>query len=132
MILIVVFQDFAQGTASSHSHTIGYGKVSAYIAHWCQNCCHKTVNPSLKFVISAKYLIVQLQEQDKRSIFQGEPDKFLKRLFCCLNKLVVQSSLVLLPTVTIRIRIRPCGTIFSSVDSLTCRLSVSKVKFPQM
>ena len=29
-------------------------------------------------------------------------------------------------------RIRPCGTIFSSVDSLTCRLSVSKVKFPQM
>ena len=29
-------------------------------------------------------------------------------------------------------RIRRCGTIFSSVDSLTCRLSVSKVKLPQM
>ena len=33
---------------------------------------------------------------------------------------------------TFLIPIRPCGTIFSSVDSLTCRLSVSKVKFPQM
>ena len=29
-------------------------------------------------------------------------------------------------------RIRPCGTVFSSVDSLACRLSVSNVKFPQM
>ena len=28
-------------------------------------------------------------------------------------------------------RIRPCGTIFSSVDSLACRLSVSNVKFSQ-
>ena len=37
------------------------------------------------------------------------------------NLLVITHSVVVF-------RIRPCGTIFSSVDSLACRLSVSNVK----
>ena len=84
-ILIVVFPDLAQGTASTHSDTMGYGNESPYLAHWCQKFGVKPITEICHICTAPDCPILQVL--DKRSIFQGAPDEFLIRLFCCLNKL---------------------------------------------